>query len=340
MESIEQNPVYYDLAFEMPLHKDEVNIEEWLCRYADRRYGKPSENAHQAWLHLLEGPYRPGTNGTERSSIIAARPAVNVKKSGPNAGLGIPYSPLSVVQAEGLLLKDAGRLKGSDPYRFDIVDIQRQLMSNLGQAIHKQAAEAFRKKDKEAFALHSNRFLEMLRDADELLRTRPEFNFDKWLTQARSWGDNSEEKDLFEKDATALVTVWGADGDPLIFDYSWREWTGLIDGYYLKRWEKFYAMLQDHLDAGTNYSEKDLPQTHGRESFRANDFYNGLAEWELAYVDSYGKARTPVAEGDEVAMVKRLFDKYLKLSQEYYAGGVKVTEKSSGERTYENLGEE
>ena len=77
---------------------------------------------------------------------------MNVKKSGPNAGLGIPYSPLSVVQAEGLLLKDAGRLKGSDPYRFDIVDIQRQLMSNLGQAIHKQAAEAFRKKDKEAFA--------------------------------------------------------------------------------------------------------------------------------------------------------------------------------------------
>lgn len=146
MESIEQNPVYYDLAFEMPLHKDEVNIEEWLCRYADRRYGRPSENAHQAWLHLLEGPYRPGTNGTERSSIIAARPAVNVKKSGPNAGLGIPYSPLLVVQAEGLLLKDAGRLKGSDPYRFDIVDVQRQLMSNLGQAIHKQAAEAFRKK--------------------------------------------------------------------------------------------------------------------------------------------------------------------------------------------------
>lgn len=63
MESIEQNPVYYDLAFEMPLHKDEVNIEEWLCRYADRRYGKPSENAHQAWLHLLEGPYRPEQTG-------------------------------------------------------------------------------------------------------------------------------------------------------------------------------------------------------------------------------------------------------------------------------------
>lgn len=90
MESIEQNPVYYDLAFEMPLHKDEVNIEEWLCRYADRRYGKPSENAHQAWLHLLEGPYRPGTNGTERSSIIAARPAVNVKNPARTPAWGYP----------------------------------------------------------------------------------------------------------------------------------------------------------------------------------------------------------------------------------------------------------
>ena len=139
-------------------------------------------------------------NKRDRTQFHHRRPSsCERKKSGPNAGLGIPYSPLSVVQAEGLLLKDAGRLKGSDPYRFDIVDVQRQLMSNLGQAIHKQAAEAFRKKDKEAFALHSNRFLEMLRDVDELLRTRPEFNFDKWLTQARSWGDNSEEKDLFEK---------------------------------------------------------------------------------------------------------------------------------------------
>lgn len=27
MESIEQNPVYYDLAFEMPLHRDSIDVE-------------------------------------------------------------------------------------------------------------------------------------------------------------------------------------------------------------------------------------------------------------------------------------------------------------------------
>lgn len=114
-----------------------------------------------------------------------------------------------VIQAEGLLLKDADKLKNSEPYRFDVIDVQRQMMTNMGQVIHKRAAEAFLNRDKEAFALHSKRFLQMLEDVDELLRTRPEFNFDRWLTSARSWGDTEEEKNLLEYDATSLVTIWG-----------------------------------------------------------------------------------------------------------------------------------
>ena len=61
MESIIQNPVFYELAFEMPLHAGEVNIEEWLAGYAARRYGAPSEKTAQAWRYLLEGPYKKGT---------------------------------------------------------------------------------------------------------------------------------------------------------------------------------------------------------------------------------------------------------------------------------------
>lgn len=338
MESIVQNPVYYDLAFEMPVHAGNLNIEEWLGEYARRRYGAESEAAHQAWLLLLEGPYRPGTNGTERSSIIAARPALNVKKSGPNAGLGIPYSPLLVLKAEKLLLEDAQKLGASKPYRFDVVDVQRQLMSNLGQAVHKKAAEAFREKDKAAFALHSARFLELLKDADVLLRTREEFNFDKWLTDARSWGTTPEEKDILEKDATSLVTVWGADGDPLIFDYSWREWSGLIQNFYLQRWQKFYTMLQQHLDKGTEYSEEGLKQTHGRESFRANDFYSSLGDWELQFVNTPGKARTPLTEGDEIVIAKRMYEKYSKLAEEYYEKEIKADVIKEG-NIHENLGE-
>lgn len=339
MEAIEQNPVYYDLAFEMPNHTDSIHLQGWLAAYAERRYGAKSAAAEKAWMYLLEGPYRRGTNGTERSSIVAARPALDVKKSGPNAGLGIPYEPMLVIQAQAQLLKDADRLAASKPYRFDIVDVQRQMMTNLGQLVHKKAAEAFVAKDKAAFTLHSRRFLELLSDMDELLYTRSEYSFDKWLTEARSWGETKEEKDLMERDATSLVTIWGADGDPRIFDYSWREWAGLINGYYLPRWQKFYTMLQGHLDAGTDYQEEGLPLAYGREDFRANDFYNQLADWELAYVVQTDKARTPVTRGDELVITRRLFDKYLKLSREYYTDFSGV-EEIKEERTYENVGEE
>ena len=339
MEAIEQNPVYYDLAFEMPNHTDSIHLQGWLAAYAERRYGAKSAAAEKAWMYLLEGPYRRGTNGTERSSIVAARPAWDVKKSGPNAGLGIPYEPMLVIQAQAQLLKDADKLAASKPYRFDIVDVQRQMMTNLGQLVHKKAAEAFVAKDRAAFTLHSRRFLELLSDMDELLYTRSEYSFDKWLTEARSWGETKEEKDLMERDATSLVTIWGADGDPRIFDYSWREWAGLINGYYLPRWQKFYTMLQGHLDAGTDYQEEGLPLAYGREDFRANDFYNQLADWELAYVVQTDKARTPVTRGDELVITRRLFDKYLKLSREYYTDFSGV-EEIKEERTYENVGEE
>ena len=336
MEAIEQNPVYYDLAFEMPLHGDTVDVEAWLGQYAVRRYGAASSAAREAWMCLLAGPYRPGTNGTELSSIIAARPALDVKKSGPNAGFGLPYDPALLVRAEGLLLQDAGRLSASSPYCFDVVDVQRQLMSNLGQSVHRAAADAFRRRDRAAFALHSGRFLQLLRDVDELLRTRPEFNFDRWLQRARAWGETDEERDLYERDATALVTIWGADGDPLIFDYSWREWAGLIAGYYLPRWQRFYAMLQSHLEAGTEYSEEGLPLTHGREAFRANAFYDSLASWELAYARSAGKMRLPVTAGDPVATARRMYRKYSAMAAEY---AVPEAPGGYGGERYENLGE-
>ena len=70
-----------------------------------------------------------------------------------------------------------------------------------------------------------------------MLRTRTEFNFDQWLTDARAWGTTDEERNLFEKNASSLVTIWGGQVDVRQFDYSWREWTGLIEGYYLQRWE-------------------------------------------------------------------------------------------------------
>ena len=340
MEGIFQNPVYYDLAFEMPVHSGSINIEAWLADYAERRYGVRSPKSEAAWKLLLEGPYRPGTNGTECSSIIAARPALNVKKSGPNAGFSIPYAPVTLWEAEKLLLESTQSIITSSGYRFDLVDVLRQALSNLGQEIHRKAANAFYAKDKSAFDLHSQRFLQLLRDVDDLLRTRPEYSFDKWIHDARSHGTTENEKNLYERDATALLTIWGPEepNEIRIFDYSWREWSGLIEGYYLVRWEYFYKCMAEYLATGKEYKEEGLPLVHGRETFRANEVYDGMADIELAFVNRTNKVRYPIIKGDEIRIVRKLFHKYLPMLNEYYKDLQKEGPVFKGERN-ENFGE-
>jgi alpha-N-acetylglucosaminidase len=338
MEGTTQNPVFYNLYFDMIWRDSGVEVKDWLAAYARRRYGADSEAARAAWMKLLEGPYRQGTSGVENSSIIAARPALNVKKSGPNAGLHIPYDPRLLVEAWGLLLQDADRLKASDAYRFDTVDVGRQVLSNYGQVVQKRVAAAFAAKDAKAFAAESRRFLELLTDVDTLCSTRNEYSFGKWVGDARRHGTTEAERELYERDAAMLVTLWGPEETPRIFDYSWREWGGLIDGYYRERWRMFFDHLAGCLARGEDYSEKGLPQTYGHESFRANDFYSHLADWEIRWVNA--RHNLPeAASGNSVATSARLLAKYRPLLAEAYAGGPTPPVAKPAGKTYENLGE-
>ena len=308
------------MAFEMPMHRDTIRPSEWLDAYTVRAYGAESDAAQQAWAILLKGPYGPGTNGVESSSIIAARPAIDGKKSGPNAGFNIPYDPKSLYEVERLLLQDAEKLETSEIYRFDVVDVQRQIMSNLGQEIHKAAAAAYKAGDMAGFKKHSGRFLELLLDVDALLATRTEWNFDKWVSDARSWGATTEEKDLLERDATALVTYWGFTPGYMCqqFDYSWREWAGLIRRYYYNRWKMFYDMLAESLASGKTYSEAGAKMSNGREAFRGNEFYDRLADWEIDFVATPKTDIDPAPKGDEIETARKMFGKYSELAKEYY----------------------
>lgn len=312
MEGIGQNPVYYDLAFEMGISSDSVQIKPWLNKYADRRYGAVSTNAHKAWKILLKTAYMKGTDNVENSSIVCARPAIKVKKSGPNAGFHIPYQNKELLQSLLLLLADRDQLQASDAFKYDVVDVLRQVLSNYGQTVQANAAKAFVEKNKEDFNRYSQEFLSLLKDIDLLLSTRSEFSFEKWVKDARSWGITDEERNYYEYNASMLVTLWGPlteKNEPVIFDYSWREWSGLIDQYYYKRWKIFYDMLSVHLENGTDYSEENLPMVHGREAFRANEFYSKMADWEIAWVKSIKQFK--VNENiDELDVAKDLLDKY------------------------------
>lgn len=284
MEGIGQNPVFYDLVCDMNLRHDTVDIRQWLREYAVRRYGALLPEFERAWELLLKSAYRQGTNAVESSSIVAARPALEVKKSGPNEGFRRDYENRDLFAAWRALLDGAGVVAEiSEGLRFDLIDVGRQALSNLAREIQQKTTAAFAARDRACFRRMSQRFLCLLDDIDMLLGYSEHYRLDRWMADAKHWARNPEEEALYARNASYLVTLWGPEEAPEIFDYAWREWHGLIKGFYRERWRKFFDFLQDRLERGEAYDEDRLPQAYGREAWRANDFYRDLAAWETAW---------------------------------------------------------
>ena len=82
-----------------------------------------------------------------------------------------------------------------------------------------------------AFKKYSDKFLSLIDMQDKLLSTRPEFNVQTWIDDARNLAPTKEERDNFESNARYLITTWGprvASEDGGLRDYAHREWSGLL----------------------------------------------------------------------------------------------------------------
>lgn len=129
-----------------------------------------------------------------------------------------------------LLLKAAPRLRDSDTYRHDLVDVTRQVIDDRGRALVLQLASADAQR----------RFLHLIDLQDRLLATRSEHLLGRWLRDARRWGADEEESRLLERAAKRLVTVWGGPDAAILTEYANRNWAGLMGDYYRARWQTFF----------------------------------------------------------------------------------------------------
>jgi len=154
----------------------------------------------------------------------------------------------------------------------------------------------------------------MLDDVDNLLNHCTQYNFNTWVANAQRWASDNDEKKLYDFNASMLVTQWGYDEgiEPKIYDYSWKEWAGLIEEYYKPRWKYFYDFLYDCLDKNIAYSEDKLPQQFGREAINANEMFKKMTALELHWIQTVKQPKT-LAEDDIIGLVKKLALKYSKI---------------------------
>src|SRR5262249_16907323 len=85
------------------------------------------------------------------------------------------------------------------------------------------------------------------------------------------------------------ITLWG-DKESGLREYSNRQWSGLIRGFYKRRWEMLFA----HLD-------------RGKVDWAAFD--KEVKDWEWGWVNGHGKYDSET-KGDGVAVAVELYRKY------------------------------
>jgi beta-galactosidase len=153
---------------------------------------------------------------------------------------------------------------------------------------------AWQAKDTAAFHRYSRKFLVLMDDMDKLLATRRDFLLGKWIHDARACGITPAEKDLYEKNARDLITLWG-DKESGLREYSCRQWSGLIKGFYKPRWELFFRYLDNALAAG-----RDVDMTA---------FDKAVKNWEWRWVNSHD-VYPDRTSGETVTVAREMYRKY------------------------------
>jgi alpha-N-acetylglucosaminidase len=300
MEAIDQNPVVYSLMLDNVWRNQPIELDEWLKQYAYSRYGKEDLHAQQAWATLKKTVYS-GQPWWGTASIITGRPTFEKEAKWTHTELH--YKPADLLPAWEQLMNAAEQLGEKEEFQYDLVDVTRQVLANYANHIQRKFSRYYKANDWIAYKKETAVFLSLIDDMDRLLATRREFLLGKWLGDARNYGDDEKEKDLFEQNARDLITLWG-DKDCGIHDYAYKQWAGLLKGYYKPRWIRFFNYV-DECRASTKKFDQSL-------------FEKNSKEWEWKWVK--GKENySPLPAGDPVKTVEALYKKYFAIIKKEYA---------------------
>lgn len=312
MEGIEQNPVVYDLQFEMLTATTAIDLDEWLDNYILRRYGKYDATLRKAWDILLKTCYRSdGYEENEVGSALASRPQMIPQKAGPCCIDKLYYDAKEFEKAVEMFLSVSDDFADSDGYQYDLCDLTRQAMSNRFYNEQFKFADSYKKKDIKTAEKIAKNQLELLLDLDKLLLHRSELCFSRWINDAHALAADENEKRYFDKNARTLLTSWGDinSDTSALYDYAWREWSGLIKEYYYQRWEMFYTYVLDCLKNkkkpfiinGNGYA--------GRRWYKSYPFGKMLNQFELNWLNEYKEYPHPETT-DVIPSVKKYVMKW------------------------------
>lgn len=285
-EGIFQNEVVYELMNENAIASQPRNLTEWVTPFHTNRYGTYNTAADKAWQLLKMSVYNAASYSPNNAHAILKRPVLT-------PDVRIWYNPTDLYHAWGCMVNASQHLNNS-MFKYDLVDVTRNSLQIISLKFYTDMVSAYRSNNSAMLDLNSRLLLSLLNDLDMLLASDSHFLLGTWIQAARANGVTDQEKDLMEFNARNQITLWGPNGE--IRDYAAKQWSGLISGYYIKRWTVFINLLKSSLAAGTKWN-----------STLANEMMFQQAELPF----NQERNVYPVTpRGDSVAIAKFLFSKY------------------------------
>ena len=291
----QNNAAFWDLMLENTWRDAETNGAKWLERFPKRRYGAVAPTAERAWGLLRTAAYNQSQSIVP--AIVSVRPYFIGPQVKPNSE-SYQRADIAKIYAEiwkGLIdaAPQLDKASGSEAYRHDVAQVGTHALEALAGRYQVEICKAYRLRDKESLKNTGARMIGLLRDMDELLGTRREFMLGSWIDDARKWGATADDKNLCELDAKLILTTWSLP--PTQRDFARRNWSGLINTYYLPRWDAWIKALSESLDKNAKLDDKKL--------------LDQLSAMEIAWVKQPSKfAAYPI--GDTAQLAKKIYDKY------------------------------
>ncbi len=239
-EATYDNPVIYDLIFDMAWTEETQDIDGWLDDYVLRRYGAYSMSAREAWDLLEQTVYHRSGNTAQ---VMAALPE-NVGRT------SLPYNPQLLERAFELLLEDFDLLSASEAYRYDLTEIMCQMVNNYAVRQYNNVIDAYEAGDLETFRIEKAKFLNAFDVCDLIQGTQQDQLAGEWIGKAEDWAIRYDDFawDCLTMNAKALITTWaGAASASALPDYAYRNYQGMMIDLYKARWERLLDERERYL---------------------------------------------------------------------------------------------
>ena len=200
-EGLDTNPIAFDLYTEMAWHSAPVELIPWTDAYITRRYGAEDEHGRKAWQILLKTAYGYRADGNmdhgerdaSQESLFNAQPSLTATRSSSWSPEVLRYNPADLAPALTEMLQVAPRLRASETYQYDLVDVARQVMANESRKMLPALKAAYDAKDKAAFAQLTAQWMRRMQLQDKLLATNQYCLLGLWLSYLPAWSASPQE---------------------------------------------------------------------------------------------------------------------------------------------------